>query len=307
MALPAIFSRRKRQLAAAGREDVYVYDQLPNKLRIQLTQIWDSGLRFSGQTTRSESTLNAIVRMLRKENGVYELSSGRYEEDDRQELYDWFLVEPEFDKCMDLIEICCRMLDTEVRRNRGYYGMADPDEILDETNARFLEAGVGYQYETEIGEIVRIDSQYIHAEAVKPALSLLSGAEFAAANAEFIQAHEHYRRGEREQAVTECCKAFESTLKVIASRRNWTLPPNPTAKVLLDAVFINGLIPEYLSGEFAALRALLESGVPTVRNRSGGHGAGAAPRNIPPHLAAFQLHQTAAAIVLLVEADKALP
>ena len=78
---------------------------------------------------------------------------------------------------------------------------------------------------------------------------------------------------------------------------------DPASK-LLKAVFDNKLIPDYMQNEFSGLRTILESGVPTVRNKDGGNGAGVNPRNIPAHIAGFQLHQTGAAIVLLIEAAK---
>jgi hypothetical protein len=62
-----------------------------------------------------------------------------------------------------------------------------------------------------------------------------------------------------------------------------------------------------LQGEFKSLRALLESAVPTVRNQMGEHGAGTTPRAVPKELAAFQLHQAGAAIVFLIEHDRANP
>ena len=46
-------------------------------------------------------------------------------------------------------------------------------------NGRFQVRGVGYQFAD--GEIIRVDSHLIHAEVVKPALSLLRGVEFAGA------------------------------------------------------------------------------------------------------------------------------
>jgi hypothetical protein len=69
----------------------------------------------------------------------------------------------------------------------------------------------------------------------------------------------------------------------------------------------NNLIPSYLQTEFTSLNKMLVSGVPTIRNKASGHGAGAAPRIVPEYLAAFQLHQTAAAIVFFVAAHKANP
>ena len=63
---------------------------------------------------------------------------------------------------------------------------------MTELNARFREYGIGYQYEN--GEMVRIESQFIHAEVVKPAPVLPTAKEYAEANAEFLKALEHSQR-----------------------------------------------------------------------------------------------------------------
>ena len=63
--------------------------------------------------------------------------------------------------------------------------------------------------------------------------------------------------------------------------------------------------PSDLQSQFGALRSVLESGVPTIRNRAGGHGAGVKRREVPRHLASYTLHLTAAAILFLAEAEAA--
>ena len=45
------------------------------------------------------------------------------------------------------------------------------DDAVVELNTRFREHGIGYQFESN--KIVRVDSQFLHQEAVKPALQLL--------------------------------------------------------------------------------------------------------------------------------------
>ena len=45
----------------------------------------------------------------------------------------------------------------------------DPDDAVEELNHRFKEHAIGYQYLE--GELVRVDSQFAHAEIVKPALA----------------------------------------------------------------------------------------------------------------------------------------
>ena len=101
--------------------------------------------------------------------------------------------------------------------------------------------------------------------------------------------------------------ALESTLKVICNRRGWQFGERDTASPLIDIVFKEGLVPDYLQSQFGALRSVLESGVPTIRNRAGGHGAGVKRREVPRHLASYTLHLTAAAILFLAEAAEAAP
>jgi hypothetical protein len=307
LALPDIFSRRKRQAAATGTADVYSYDDLPNKLRVQITQIIDDVLQPT-KHGRGETVYRHIVEELRKELGRYQLNNIPYNQDPREEAFNWFLAAPELDYCLDLVEIAFRIIDVWVRENSyrfSEYWRSDPDDAIAELNARFLEAGIGYQFEA--GQVIRVDSQLIHAEVVKPTIALLRAPEYAAVEQEFMEAHRLYREGDYEKALTECCKAFESTLKVITTKRGWTVAPPGTSKPLLDAVFNNGLVPEYTQGEFKSLRAVLESGIPTVRNKASGHGAGTAPRVVSQELAAFQIHQTAAAILYLVQAEQNLP
>ncbi len=172
-------------------------------------------------------------------------------------------------------------------------------------NARFREHGVGYEYSDK--EIIRIDSQLLHAEAVKPALVLLRATQYEGAQAEFLTAHEHYRRGRAKEALTECLKALESVMKGICAKRGWSHDPHATAKSLLDVLFEKRLIPEFWSSHFSGLRSTLEGGVPTGRNRLGGHGQGTQVVAVPEYLVAYVLHLTASAIVLLAEAEKALP
>ena len=192
-----------------------------------------------------------------------------------------------------------------LRSGRPLYRPADaalpgPDRF----RYRFLEHGIGYQFESD--EIVRVDSEFLHQEAVRPALQILGEKHYAGANAEFRKAHDHYRHQRYGETVNECLKALESTLKVICKKRQWFFQETVTVQPLLQIVFEQELVPNYLQSKFSGLRSILESGVPAIRNREGGHGAGTEPRSIPQHLAAYVLHLTASAIVFLSQCDETL-
>jgi hypothetical protein len=151
---------------------------------------------------------------------------------------------------------------------------------------------------------MRVDSQLIHSEVVRPALQFLSGKDFKGANQEFLSAHEHYRSRKYKECLNDCLKVFESTMKSICAKRGWPHQPNDTAKALLDVLFQQGLIPSFMQSHFTGLRSTLEAGVPTVRNKLGGHGQGSSEVVVPEFVAAYTLHLTATNILLLAQANK---
>ena len=92
-------------------------------------------------------------------------------------------------------------------------------------------------------------------------------------------------------------------LKVICSKKGWPYDQNDTAKKLIAACLQNGLIPSFMQNQLNSLQSLLESGVPTVRNKMGGHGQGTAPRNVPPYMAEYAMHLTASTLLMLGNAS----
>lgn len=182
----------------------------------------------------------------------------------------------------------------------NYNGITqNPKSAIKELNTRFKENSIGYQFEN--GQLVRIDSQYIHQEAVKPAISLLGNNNFTGAQDEFLKAHEHYRNGMFKESITEALKSFESTMKTICIRLNWEMNTGQTASKLIETLVKNEFIPTYIMAHMNGLRSVLESGLPSLRNRTSGHGQGEIPISLPEHYVSFALHLTASNIVFLVE------
>jgi hypothetical protein len=178
------------------------------------------------------------------------------------------------------------------------------DKAIEELNTRFQEHGIGFQFIDD--KIIRIDSELIHSEVVKPALVLLHGNEYDGAHSEFLKAHEHYRHGNTKETLNECLKALESAMKTICDKRKWQYQPNATCSILIQICIDNGLIDTFWNAHFSALRSTLESGVPTARNKLGGHGQGSTIVKVPMHIAAYVLHMTAACIVFLVKSERDL-
>ena len=298
MPIVDLYSKRQKKLRGEG-PDVYVYDDLPKPLRVQIVKIWDDNLGVI------EGTFSSIVDTLCHEYGVHRLLKsgpwfGAY-----YELVTFFHQEKCIDKVLDVIELSFRTIEDLQRNRPPFLTPREGIEAINELNERFKEHGVGCQFVS--GNIIRIDSELIHSEIVKPALNLLAQQHYAGAQDEFLKAHEHYRAENAKEALNECLKAFESVMKAICDKRGWSYNQNATATSLIKVCFDNELIPKFWDAHYSSLRSLLESGVPTGRNKSGGHGQGTHPVTVPNHLAAYMLHMTASAIVFLAEAEKQLP
>jgi hypothetical protein len=305
-----LFSKRQKRLRGEV-PDVYQCDDIPSPLRVQIAHIMNDA--FGNR--RSEQTLNSfqfIHDTLCREYGKFSLSEESFftgiEYTESEYVINFMLKSDDVEQVIDVVELGLWLIDTYYRQEdirRFTRPRITPDAAIDELNTRFREHGVGYQYES--GKIIRVDSQIIHSEAVKPVLHLLSDDRFRGANDEFLRAHEHYRHGREKECLNDCLKAFESTMKTIFDQQGWSYQPGDTAKKLINVCFQKQLIPTYLQDQFSSLRQSLESGVPTVRNKLGGHGQGSQPIIVPQYFAAYQLHMTASTILFLVEAEKALP
>ena len=307
-----LFSKRQQRLRGEVK-DVLVYDQLPHELRVQVIHIFRDYLGTEQDSqihgTSVFAAFQFIVDTLCREYGMFSLptANARRERNYFSELFNFILTETNVDRVLDAIELGCRIIDIHSRKweyKHSQNGSEEADAGLAELNARFLHHGFGYRYESR--NIIRVDSELIHAEVIKPALALLHNPKFKGAEAEFHLAFEHYRHARPKEALTECLKCLESTIKAIALARGWAHEPNATAKPLLDLMFEKQVIPQLWSQHFSGLRAMLESGVPTARNRLGGHGQGAEIITVPLHFVSFTLHQTAAAIVFLASAEQNL-
>jgi hypothetical protein len=300
MTILDLFSKRKKR-ERGEYSDVYSYDNIPQTFRVQLVHMIKEAFAEDGEYwgVNGKNALGRINKLLCKEYGVFRLA-GEYD-GEFESIGNFILRTQEHEKVLDVIEITFRFIDKYVRKNTYQFNRhLNVDDFISELNHRFKEASLGYQYES--GEIVRVDSQYIHSEAVKPTLSILKNRVYKSVNEEFLSAHEHYRHKRYEESTTECLKALESLLKTICSEKKWAYDQKDTAKKLISICLQNGLVPTFMQNQLNLLQTLLESGVPTVRNKLSGHGQGPTPRQMPEYFASYTLHLTASTILLLANA-----
>jgi hypothetical protein len=100
----------------------------------------------------------------------------------------------------------------EAQRHLNEFGArAGLDEAVQELNECLRRGGIDLQFIH--GQLVRTDSPHLKHEAVEPAFELLEAEGFSAAIREFGHAHEHFRHGRLDSAMTDANRAFESSVK----------------------------------------------------------------------------------------------
>lgn len=309
----------KRQLRLNGDQvDVYQYNNLPNKLKNQIIHIWNDVIgNYEDIHNDQIAPIYAhFHNILCREMGEFVLPHNDYNTRGKPslEIINFFTKSRNLNQNIDVVELIFK----GINNFHEIFKKDEAEKAISELNIRLKESAVGYQFLNN--EIIRIDSEIIHAEAVVPALHLLNQKDYKGAESEFLKAHEAYRQGKNGSAILECNKAFESTMKVIIHKQGWAYDTSETAtpaseikaknkasaSVLIKVCFENGLFPNYLQSQVTALRTLLESSIPTIRNKNDSHGTGLKPVVIPESLASFTLHITASTILFLIESESSL-
>lgn len=321
---------KRQKVKFDEHSEAYQYTDFPMKFRVQVSHIltdvfYDTqmldvlGFRanhtdFNGSFSlimkSTNSEMSKICKAFSREKGRLSLKGDTNKVTQRESymaILEFIFSEYDTDDFLTILELIFEVIEKKTcetsfgeRKNAKEISK----EAIDELNQRFREHSIGYQYEK--GQIIRLDSDLIHSETVKPALQLLSNPTYKGAQREFLKAHEHYRHERYSEALIECLKAYESTLKIILDKNSWEYSSNATADELTGRVMQSGLVPDFWQQHFKSLKNTLTSGVPTARNKVAGHGAGNEFREIPEYLVSYILHMTASTIVFLVKADEAL-
>lgn len=176
-----------------------------------------------------------------------------------------------------------------------------PYAVTDFVWTKGIVTEFGRQYEsTSLSEYPRVicrESDFLHVSAIEPALSILAGAKYSAANAEFLEALEDYRQGDFGDCLTKCGSAFESVMKVMCHERNWPHRQEDTAATLLRTVIGRTELDPFMEQPLIVIA--------TLRNRlSKSHGAGTKERQVSRELAQYAINATAAAVLLLAQTPK---
>src|SRR5260221_14535817 len=161
MAIFDIFSKRE-QRRSGSKPDVFVYDSIPKELRVQIVHVLADLLgKYNLYESPAQWVYKSVHDALAREYGLFRLAEGSDFED---MLFNFILQTPALTRVLDAIELSLAFVAIQMSRMYSYKQMAaskieDPKVAIDELNRRFLEAGIGYQY--EIGEFVKVDLQIL--------------------------------------------------------------------------------------------------------------------------------------------------
>jgi len=296
-----IYSKRQKRLRGEF-SDIYTYDKIPHTLKVQIIHIINDCIdSYYGDSEIIRDVFAVPEVILCREYGKFELID-KYVHSHQYPILGFFERTQDTEEALDVIELVFQAIDTTVRKDFEEYNpeSVSPDDAISDLNDRFKEHGLGFSFDA--GMLLRIDSTLTHNEITKPTISLLANPVFSGANEEYLVAHEHYRHGRNKECLTECLKAFESTMKVICTEKGWSFDPaKDTASKLIQICFTEQLIPSFMQTHITALKSVLESGIPTVRNKLAGHGQGSVPRDVHDEVTRYGLNLTGSNIIFLIE------
>jgi len=307
MPIVDMYSSRLAEEQRSG--DVWVYDTIPTVLRVQVANIVEDALGPVRDYGYSSGDLYRLIRdTVAHEHGRQRLSLKEFDERPKSQVLACIRSEQDVLVWLDLVEIAFRCIVLNLGRLGDHDRQMNditiaPHDAVVELNERFRRAGFGYRYER--GQIFRIDTEFMHHEATVPALRLLSDPRFSGADQEFRAAYDHLKAGEFRDCAVDALNALESTMKAICDAKGWTYEKGARASDLLKVLRRENLFPEFADQSFDQLIATLKSGLPVVRNATGGHGQGAKPVEVPEYVAIYALNLAASKIRLLYEAFEA--
>lgn len=306
MAIYELYSKNKRALALA-ENDVFSYDKIPQTLRSQLKQFFneasenhEKGASWSTYLRVNTADFESFVKIFRREYGVDKLADVKYPNNScRHELLE-FIDSCSTDNFLDCVQVYGSFINDSLLSAQ----YAKNNYII-EINHRFKEAGLGYEFIDK--QIIRIDSKVLHNKVLMPTIAILSSNKiFSGAEDEIRDAFDKFKNGDNKGAVVDAAKAFESTMKAILNKRKWTYNATDSASKLIEACVDNKLFPIYMTTHLNALASMLKSGVPTVRNRTAGHGQGTEITELADHFSSYVLYTALANMKLIIDCDNDL-
>ncbi|KNF08520.1 abortive infection protein [Gottschalkia purinilytica] len=295
-----LYSEKLRRLENPNVYDLYEYEPIPKKFRNQVIHLFDKISKicsdeFSDEFYSQSIFFEKLNKLFCEEKGI--LTLGDY--DDITNFQNYILSASTLD-VLDLIDLSVKYIEL-IFYKYNWEGL----HLLpiDTLNKRFKTNNLGYEIIN--CELIKKDTQYTHEEIIKPCLKLIYDESFKGVEDEFFKAHEHFINGDYKDSITSANKAFESTLKTLCDLKRYDYNKDKdTVYTLLNILSDNGFVPTYLKRHFSTLLKTLSSGLPTLRNKRGGHGQGSEKIIVPEYYAKYAINLAATNISFLINIYK---
>lgn len=112
-----LFSKRQRR-ARGEVPDVYVYDELPQPLRVQIVHIVQDAFGVDRYGNNyAEKAYEFVKQTLCREYGLFELVE--YPKSDAESVFNFFLAEESTERALDVVELCFKIINSYIPDKQG--------------------------------------------------------------------------------------------------------------------------------------------------------------------------------------------
>lgn len=293
-----LYSRRNRNIE--DDPDVYEYDLLNEKLRTQLYIAFEDVMDEFNLILIDNTIFEGLYKRVKKEFGVFSLKT-RYEKFPKADFKEFWMTCDSID-FIDITDLTIGYISNIASVRKAHYYSDDFQTIAlkmnMEMNHRMKQHNLGYEIIND--KLIRIDNKLMHANIVKPVLYFLQQEEFKGVEDEIYDAFDYLKDNDYKNTVLYASKAFESMMKTICKLKMYTYNNDKdTAKELINILVKNKYIPQYSQNHLHAVQNTLESGLPVLRNKTGGHGQGDAIVQLPTEFANYALNLACTNILFL--------
>lgn len=319
--------------------DVLAYEVISRKTRVQIFQQVSSMLRtftFRSKHDDIGSFYYGLMSNLKRRKGVTDfadlLSKASIQEMNRRSTKDYGVFsrdkdEGEFFKLLIYADekdylLILDMIDLLSYSVLERFKKGSSEKIDELINEVFRHNGIGY--ELVKGHVIHKGNEITHLEMIRPALLYLSDPLYSTANKEMLDAFSKFRENKFKDAIHQANKAFESTMKIIIHKNNWSIVNrNPKKKspsvqaasanllidtilehaqlnLLIDTTLEHGDLEKFHKIALEGMRNSLQT-LASLRNEHGGHGEGNEIIETHKRHCEFALHMTASNIIYLIK------
>lgn len=287
-----------RHKAETNRPEAFVYNSFPSAFRNQFFAIVKDV--FDKPLMNYEYIWGPACKAFAREKGLKAIYGYYGMEENSEKAFEYYVDHCDDREFLDLMDYVFSVIISNPSIQMRFFDSRSEffSGAIDELNLRLKQHNLGYEFYNR--EIIKKTNTITHEKIVRPALQLLCDEAFRGAEDEYMSAWRHFTKNENKEAIVDAEKAFESTMKTICSRMGFSFDPDrDDAKKLLDVLKNNNFFPPYLESHLNTVVSSLQSGAPTVRNRTSGHGQGEDVKEVHENYAAYVLNLVASNIVFL--------